>query len=333
MKGESPPPLSVILVTPGSFEAIRKSVDHVRAQNVRDRIELVLVAPSEAELGLDPGALEGFWGWQVVPVGAIPTLGAALAAGVRRARGIVVVYVEEHSYPAPGWAEALLDAHAGPWAAVGAAVVVANPDSGVSQANSVIDFGPWSPSGAPGPATELPIHQTSYKRALLLPYGSRLDILLDAEAMLQKELREQGHGLYFEPAARTNHVNVSRLADAMALEFHNFRVSAVNRARQGSWPWHRRALYVACSPLFPLLHLRRILGHVRRSGRLRRLPAILPPLIPILASAAAGEALGFSIGEGRAPEKQLSFELDRLRHINDQDRRALVTNRRPDSGG
>lgn len=317
------PPLSVILVTPGTFEAVRKSIDHVRAQNVRDRIELVLVAPSEAELRLDPGALEGFWSWQVVPLGGIPSLGAALAAGVRRARGVVVVYVEEHSYPAPGWAEALIDAHAGPWAAVGAAVVAANPDSNVSLANSFIDFGPWSPSGVPGRVTALAIHQTSYKRALLLQYGARLDALLDAEAMLQKDLREQGHELYFQPAARTRHVNVSRLADAMALEFHNFRVSAANRARQGSWRWHRRALYVAGSPLFPVLQFRRILGHVRRSGLLRHLPVMLPTLIPILVSAAAGEALGFSIGEGRAPQKQLSFELDRLRHITDQDRRTM----------
>ena len=52
-------------------------------------------------------------------------------------------------------------------------------------------------------------------------------------------------------------------------------------------------------------------------------PVMLPPLIPILVSAAAGEVLGFSIGEGRAPQKQLSFELDRLRHITDRDRRTI----------
>jgi hypothetical protein len=317
------PPLSVIVVTPASFEAIRKSIHHVRAQNVRDRIELVIVAPSESELGLDPGALEGFWGWQVVPVGTIHSLGAALAAGVRHCRGAVVVYVEEHSYPEQGWAEALIDAHAGPWAAVGAAVVTANPDSKVSLANSFIDFGPWSASGAPGRMAALPLHQTSYKRALLLPYGSRLDALLDAEAMLQADLQEQGHQLYFEPGARTGHVNVSRLADAMALEFHNFRVSAARRAAEGSWPWRRRALYVICSPLFPLLQLRRVLKHIRRSGQLGQLPAMLPPLVIILLSAAAGELVGFSIGEGGAPQKQIGFELDRLRHITDQDRRKL----------
>jgi hypothetical protein len=317
------PPLSVILVTPGSFEAIRKSIDHVRAQSVRDRLELVVVAPSEAELGLDAAALEGFRSWKVVPLGGIPTLGAALAAGVRAARGDVVVYVEEHSYPEPGWAEALIDAHAGPRAAVGAAVVVANPDSVVSRANSFIDFGPWSPTGAAGPMASLPIHQTAYKRALLLEYGERLDALLDAESLLQEDLRARGHELWFEPAARTRHVNVSRLADAMALEFHNFRVSAANRAGQGRWPWPRRALYVAASPLFPLIHLGHILGQVRRAGQTRRMPAMLPALLPVLASAAAGEAVGFSFGAGRAPRKQLSFELDRLGHITDQDRRAL----------
>jgi hypothetical protein len=329
MTREPSPPLSAILVTPGSFEAIRKSIDHLRAQNVRDRIEVVIVAPSEAELRLEPGALAEFGDWQVVPVGAIPSLGPALAAGVRRARGVVVVYVEEHSYPEPGWAEALIDAHAGPWGAVGPAVVVANPDSPVSLVNSFIDFGPWSPSGAPGPMPGLPLHQTSYKRALLIEYGTRHDALLTAEWELQKDLLEQGHELYFQPAARTRHVNVSRLTDAMTLEFHNFRVTAANRALEGNWPWLRRALYVAGSPLVPLLHFARVVRNVRRSGELGRMPVMLPPLIPILVSAAAGEAMGFFLGEGGATRRQLTFELDRLRHITDQDQRTLSDHTSP----
>lgn len=323
MAEESPPSLSVIFVTPGSFEAIRGSIDHVRAQNVRDRIEAVIAAPSETELGLDSTALEGFWGWQVVPVGSVPALGVALAAGIRRARGSIVVYVEEHSFPMPGWAEALIDTHAGPWVGVGAAIVTANPDSKVSLASGFIDFGPWSSSGVPGPMTALAIHHTAYKRAALLQYGERLDAWLEAEGMLQKDLQQKGHRLYFQPAARTRHVNVSLLADAMAMEFHNFRANAANRVRLERWSRRRRALYVAGSPLVPLLHLRRVLGHARRNGRLRDLPALLPSLIPILGSATAGEVLGFCIGEGGAPQRQLMFELHRFEHTTDADRQAL----------
>lgn len=115
----TPPLLSVILVTQGSFEALRRVVGHLRAQSVRDRIEIVLVAPSEAGLEADPAALEGFHGVRLVATGPIEVAGVAVAAGACVAFAEIVVYVEEHSFPAPGWAEALIRAHEGPWASVG----------------------------------------------------------------------------------------------------------------------------------------------------------------------------------------------------------------------
>ena len=182
MDGRTEPRLSAILVTPGSFEAIRTVIGHLRAQEIRDAIELVIVAPSEAGLDLDPGALDGFWGWQVVEVGEIENVGPAEAAGFRRARAALVVYVEEHSWPAPGWAEALVRAHEGPWAAVGPAVVNANPESLASWATFLLDFGHWAAPGTAGEATMLASHQTSYKRDLLLAYGDALIVLIGRDA-------------------------------------------------------------------------------------------------------------------------------------------------------
>jgi len=155
------PQLSVIVITPGSFRAIRKAVEHVLAQDARDALELVIVAPSSAGLGLQPALLEGLWGWQVVEVGTIDNIGPAEAAGFRHARAPVVVYVEEHSYPAPGWARALIEAHAGPWAAVGPAVTNANPDRMVSWTTFFLDLGEWVAPGAPGSAATRARHSPS----------------------------------------------------------------------------------------------------------------------------------------------------------------------------
>src|SRR5437764_14845225 len=58
----SAPEMSVILVTPDRFETLRETVEHLRAQTAKDRLEIVIVAPSEAELALDPAELDGFAG-------------------------------------------------------------------------------------------------------------------------------------------------------------------------------------------------------------------------------------------------------------------------------
>ena len=310
------PQLSVIVITPGSFRAIRKAVEHVLAQDARDALELVIVAPSSAGLGLQPALLEGLWGWQVVEVGTIDNIGPAEAAGFRHARAPVVVYVEEHSYPAPGWARALIEAHAGPWAAVGPAVTNANPDRMVSWTTFFLDLGEWVAPGAPGSAATLASHQTSYKRNLLLSYGAELDRLLETETALQHDLRRKGHQLLFEPRARTDHVNVSRFEEVMSLQFYNYREYASNRATLGGWSPARRLLYIGGSPLIPLVRGWRVLRQVRRSGLTRRLlPGILPSLAVGLVAATVGELMGFSLGKGDSSQKRITFELERFRHV------------------
>lgn len=315
------PALSAILVTPGTFEAIRKTTRHIREQNVRDRIEVVIVVPSKEELQLDQVDLEGFWGWQIVEVGEIDNLGPATAAGIRQARGPVVVYAEEHAFPAPGWGEALIEAHKGPWTVVGPALRNANPDTMISWAALFLDFGAWVAPGEPGRAMELPAHQSSYKRDAVLALGALLDRLLESEGNLHRKLVADGHRLYFEPAAQTSHLNVSRFADMLRGQFQNCREFAGNRAALENWSWIRRIIYFWGSPLIPLLRGSRVLGQIRRTGLNRRLlPRILPSLIAGLVAAAVGETVGYVAGKGDSSQKRITFELDRLRHTSEKDR-------------
>ena len=59
-------------------------------------------------------------------------------AGILAATSPVVGLIEDHSYPGPEWAEALLRAHAGPWTGVGPAVDNANPESAASWVNYIL---------------------------------------------------------------------------------------------------------------------------------------------------------------------------------------------------
>ncbi|MCL6546490.1 MAG: hypothetical protein K6T61_14805, partial [Bryobacteraceae bacterium] len=90
---------------------------------------------------------------------------------MRAASAPLVVMTEDHSLPEPGWAAALLEAHREHRAAVGPAIVNGNPESLLSWANVVIEYGEWLDPVQSRPVQHLPGHNTCYRRDVLLDYG------------------------------------------------------------------------------------------------------------------------------------------------------------------
>ena len=82
------PAMSIVIVT-DAFDTIRKTVAHLRAQTVRDRLELVIVTQAGVELPLGGSELGGFHGVSVITVEDIQSLSWARARDPcrRRARG------------------------------------------------------------------------------------------------------------------------------------------------------------------------------------------------------------------------------------------------------
>jgi glycosyltransferase involved in cell wall biosynthesis len=305
--------LSVIIVTPDRYETVRTTIRCLRAQTVRERLELLIVAPSVKELELDAAEMEDFLQVRVVEVGAIRSTAAARAAGVRHASASVVAFAEEHSYPAPGWAAALIEAHRQPWAAVGPVMANANPVPAISWANLFLHFAPWVEPADPGITENLPWHNTSYKRAVLLDYGPELEAMLEVEGILHRDLRVRGYQLYLEPKAKTCHLNITRPSSYAKEQFYGGRMFAAARGRR--WSGLRRLLYTGGAPLIFLVRLRRVLHEIRRSGRQRDLlPGVLPTLVPGLALHVIGEMMGYAFGAGDALQRFSEFELHKGRH-------------------
>jgi hypothetical protein len=318
---QRPPDMSVIVITPDDITSIRKTIGRIKAQNVRERLEIVIAAPSESALHLNEADLEGFHGFTVVEVGSMASTARARAAGVRAASAPVVAFVEDHAFPAKGWAEALIAAHRQPWAAVGPVIANANPRTLTSWVNLVIEYAPWLDPCPGGRAEHLPGHNGSYKRAVLLDYGAELESMLDAESILHWDLRAKGHELYLEPAARTFHQNFSATFPSAPLRFNGGRLFAASRARH--WPALRRLLYCAGAPVIPFVRLGRIMRELRKPGRRRDLlPRILPLLVAALAVDAAGEMVGYALGEGDAMRKLSAMEFHRHRYLAKLDRQA-----------
>ncbi len=311
------PELSVVMVTPGSFEMLRQSIGHLREQTARERLELVLVGPGRDGFEAIEPELGVFWGHQRVE-SDFQTTGAALASGFRASTGPVIGYVEEHSFPQPGWAEALIEAHRGPWAAVGVGLMNANPERAVSWASLLIAFEGSVEPEVSQEVEKLPSHHIHYKRAALAPYeNGGLEEMFEMEAVLCADLRRRGERLYIAAAARERHINVSALRSFLAMMYFGGRTFGAARVRDDGFSPLQRLLYSAAGPLIVAVKLRRLLDEVRRIKRGRELiPRVLPSALLGLAVFQLGELYGYVTGSaGAAPEERMMLELDRSSHV------------------
>ena len=316
--------ISVVVITMDNFASVQQLMRYLKAQTARSRIEIVIVCPAREGLGLDPAELEGFAGYKVVDIGPFETLHAPRIAAVRNAGTPVVAYTEDHCFPAPDWAERLIEAHRGPWAAVGPIVGLANPQLHIAWVSYFMQYGDWVFSGASagGEADDVAGHNSSYKRDLLLAYGEDLDRIMVFETVLHQDLRRQGLKLYVESRARVYHVFITRLGAFCYEHYCIGRLLASTRRRR--WPWWRSLLYLGGSPLIPLVRLYRILGMVRRHGWQRELlPGMLPSLFAGLVSSAWGEMMGYALGVGRAAEASVDLDMNRWRYITDAEKAEL----------
>ncbi len=316
------PLLSVILATPAGYGTIRKTVSHLRSQTARSSLELVVVAPSKVLLDLEVDQLDEFACYQVVEIKKFQSIGQANAAGIRQAAAKIVALAEDHCFPDPQWAENLIAAHKGPWAAVGPGVRNANPNTAVSWADLFIGYGPWL---TPGPSREvdfLPGHNTSYKREILLGYGDQLDAMMEAETVLHWDLREKGHRLHMESTASVAHTNFSLWSSWIPAQFYNGRLFAGARARQKPLSW--RIMFAMGSPLIPIVRLWRIWAGLPSQDLKICFLSCLHTLMIGLAIDGLGQMVGYALGTGNALDKVAKFEVDRFKHIREQDRLEIL---------
>ncbi len=316
------PLLSVILATPAGYRTIRKTVSHLRSQTARAFLELVIVAPSKELLNLEADQLSEFTRYQVVEIGQFHSIGQANAAGICQAVAPIVALAEDHCFPDPQWAERLIAAHQGPWAAVGPGVRNANPNTAVSWADLFIGYGPWLTPSPSREAEFLPGHNTSYKREVLLGYADQLDPMMEAETVLHWDLREKGHRLYMESAASVAHTNFSLWTSWIPAQFYNGRLFAGARVRQKPLPW--RMVFVLGSPFIPGVRLWRIWTGLPSKELKIRFFACLHALIIGLAIDGVGQMIGYALGTGNALDKVAKYEFDRFKHVREQDRLEIL---------
>lgn len=318
MTRNATPELSVVLPTRDDFSTIRQTVRALSRQSVCSKLELVIVAPAK-DIDVPAEEVSIFAATRVVYGGPVRTSNISRCAGVRAASAPYVVLAEDHSFPEQGWAEALLDAHAEGYAVVGPVIVNANPKTTISWANLVLEYGPWLDGAARREMDNLPGHNSSYDRSVLLSYGDNLERMFEIDSVIQRDISSRGLRLILEPKAKTRHLNFSRVRASIPLRFNCGRSFAGHRVI--GWSLPKRVAFALGAPLIPLVRLIRVLRMLTASEQYSwLLPRIIPMLCMAVVADGLGEMVGYVMGPGDAPELLGVIEFDRLKAMNTVDR-------------
>jgi hypothetical protein len=307
--------LSAIAVGP-DLAALRPLLACLGRQTARDRLELVVVAPAAAHAEIERAAPAGLAGVRLVDWPRVDALPPARLAGIRAAGAPVVAFTETHSFPEPEWAAALIARHREECVAVGPAFVNGNPERALSWTGILLDYGRFMARPdrrAPEVSDDLPGHNSSYKRDVLVGWGDDLAELLMAESALHAELRRHGGRLVLDPAARTRHVNVTRLRSWIRERWCSGRLYAASRSL--GWGRARRLAYAAAWPLIVPVRLPRMLGDARRVAGRRLAARVAAPALLGLTVQSAAEAAGYAAGPGRTAQDVIDIELHRFDHL------------------
>jgi glycosyl transferase family 2 len=306
----SEPRLSVVMVVGECRDRVQHALDRLCAQTALDQLQIVVVdvAPREAQaLEIPPGAPV-----ELVPAHGVDNWADARRAGVERATAPILAFIEEHCFTEPEWAAALIEAHEGPWATVGYGFRNANPETYVSRAAMLTDYGLWLEPVPRGPMSLLPGNNVSYKREAFLSLGDRLEAAYATDFVAHEAFRERGLPMFIEPRALVRHMNFPTVWATGYTNYIWCRAMAAQRARASGWSPLRRALQAAVTPaagpVFRVVRLGRTLR--RRRPLLRQFAIGLPVFLLVGMWAAVGEALGYAAGSGTSERQLKRWELD-----------------------
>ena len=298
--------MSVIVVAGEQRERAGRCLRSILAQGSIDSLEVLIldcVTPGVPPLdGSDHPRV------RLVPLSPDTLYATARAEGIRRARGPIVAFVEEHCIVLPGWAQAVLRAHEDGWGGVGSEVHNGNAGVGISDTVALIYFAPWLPPAGSAESELLPGHNSSYQRDLLLSFAERLELLLRNEPILQWELAKNGHRFLLEPEAKLAHANETTPRDFAKAYFAWHRCFGHTRAQVFGWSTGKKVAYVTLSPVLPWARVAKLLGFLmgRRPDLVGEFFRGLPVVVLGYLVSTVAQAVGIWFGLGDA-ERQFTY--------------------------
>lgn len=290
------PVLSAILIIGSQRERARSMLRTVLQQSIIDQMEVLLLDCGAS----DAAPIEGseHRSVRLIRLNPSPGLGRIRAEGIRLARAPIVVFLEEHARAMPGWAEAIVRAHDGPWAAVGPEIINGNPPPHNNDALALMYYPLWSPPAKHGPSESIPRHNTSYRRDILLRYGEALDSLMFPEDVLQIKLKQDGCEFFLESEMKVTHFFEPHLGVTCQINYYSHR--AIESAYDAvlKRPVWKRLLRLVVLPVSPIRRIVRLFLVVlkERPERLDLFFRGLPVYLIVNTAAAMGGTMGILFG-------------------------------------
>jgi|694.fasta_scaffold40666_5 hypothetical protein len=216
--------------------------------------------------------------------------------GFQASRADIVAFSEEHAYPEPGWAEAILEAHrAGDWPIVGYAILNANPGSYWSRCGLMADYGRFTLPMRSGVKDSTSGNNIAFKRGFLIDMMREFGTYPFPDFILQERCAQKGIPMYVSAEAVTKHENFEGMRAFLMANFYYCHIMAGNRARFGGWSSGRRLLYCLATPWVatPLKTWRLADALKGRTGLFREFILTLPVTIITYIVSSLGESLGY----------------------------------------
>ena len=247
----SPRRITLVLAAMDSCREIQDVLSHLERQTIRDQVEIIIVCRSRDQLDDRTGLLEEDEGLRVIEGGTEIEIHDARALGVRASRCEYVATMEDHCFPEPQWAAAMLSRLEEGWTGVGSVFCPANPQTAIAQAMHLVCYGQWLAPARSREVAYIAGNNCAYRRDVLVARGNRLPLDLAVPSAMQVELREQGQRLFVDAAALVRHWDCSVWRGVPTTFFALGRVIGYRRAMQ--WGRVRRVLMALAVPALAVL--------------------------------------------------------------------------------
>ena len=285
-----------------------RSLRHLLSQTAIERMEVLVVDMTPAA-----GPLEGTDDPRVRYL-ARPDFSYycdAQAEIMRQANAPIVAYVEDHCFASPGWAASILDTFSDAKVAiVNYTFKNANPDTYLSRAILVAEYGRWMAPHPGGPVAFSSSTNLAYRTDLLRAAAGTDGGVFEAEFLIHRHIQERGGLICVSPHATVAHESWLDLGRACVANGSNTRVLGARRAQVGGWGWPRRLAMAAAMPFMPGLLLARLAWSMRNRPALWSTYVVSLPVVTLIyAYCAMSEGLGYIAGAADSREEFRRNEL------------------------
>ena len=308
------PELSVIVIVGDQRKRAAEALVSLLEQSAIDRMEVLLFDLGPDECAALPGSDHSRV--RMMRVGRAYLLARARAHGIRIARAPVISFLEEHCLAQPGWAEAIIQSDWKRWAGVGCDFLLANPNSGTSDKAFRMTYGIYiRPSPARGPTDFISGQNSAFRRDVILRFDDELEMMMNADLVLQKKMSDAGYEFFQEPAAKIAHRNENTMSSlAVGAFYWNWCFSNV-RAQVFQWSLWHKVFRIVAAPLIPWFRLLKLTLSMPRQGKAAMFQFVLdiPYIIVIHHCSTAGQVAGLLNKIDIGAQKFSHFEMNEPR--------------------